>query len=732
MKKITVLIPTYNRANFICSTIESILAQSFSEFECLILDDGSTDNTREVIQSFLTDSRIQYFYHENRGEAETVNRGWQMATGEYFTQVNSDDPVYPDFLEAMIHALDANPDKILAYPDFDFIDEQGKVLQTTHGRAWDFLRNLAAYSCEAACPGTMFRRSALSDITQLKRKGFLHINDTEMYWNLALRGDFLHVPKVLTTWRQHQQQISAKRYKCISECEQWFRTYFSQKSLPAAVKDIEQQTRKSLCRYFISLLEQADLLPAEKRQLLRPYQQELGQPTYEFSCLQVGDQDLIGGKFNGHMLHIGLREKNIDAYHYVCKKESEDEYTFLLNNSDQKSLFDSLVFNKIFAASDIIHLHLIHNTQFDLSHLPFLSRLKPVIWTLHDPFALNGHCIYHGTCDKWKSQCMDCNHLETPFLRQEDTSCLEFALKKNAIAQSNMQAIVASKWMYDKVKASSIWQNKPVHLVPFGVDHNIFAPGDTQSARREMGLPADAIVLFARTQRYFKGLDILKESLDRLATHNNIVLLTVGQNGLLPNLPPSIFHKEYGWVTDDKKLAMLYQACDIFLMPSEQEAFGMMAIEAMSCGKMVLALDVVTSALPSVINAPHCGLAVDRTTYPHELLRLIAHPQEILQRGTDSLEYARKNYNFIVYLNNLIEVYKNTIETFTYSEESKNVLFQIQKYAPYSPHKPEASKASMSNYSYRKLINFYQKHGALQTSLKIKEKIKQVLISHFS
>lgn len=728
MKKITVIIPTYNRADFIYSTIKSIAIQSFTDFECIILDDGSTDNTREVVQQFLHNPRFKYFYHENMGEADTVNRGWQMATGEYFTQVNSDDPVYPDFLKTMVQALDANPDKILAYPDFDFIDEHGKVLSTTYGRPWNFLRNLSEYSCEAACPGTMLRRSALSDITQLKRKGFLHINDTEMYWNLALRGDFLHVPHVLTTWRQHQQQISTNRYKCIPECEQWFKSYFSQKNLSDSVKNVRQKTRLSMCKYFIALLEQADLSLEEKRNLISPYQEELGLTRYEFSCLQVGDRDLMGGKFNGHLLHIELRKKNIDAFHYVCIKDSEDQETYLANNSDSTTFFNSLIKNKIFANSDIIHLHLLHNTNFDILHLPFLSTLKPVVWTLHDPFALSGHCIYHGECEKWKSMCLDCKHLDAPFTRNKDTSCIEFYEKQYAIQNSNIQAIVASKWMYEKVMSSPIWKGKTVHLVPFGVDHAIFSPSDTRHARMKLGIPEDSVVLFARTQRHFKGLTIIKEVCDKLASQKNIILLTVGENNLLPNLPSSIIHKQYGWVTDDLLLATLYQACDIFLMPSEQEAFGMMAIEAMSCGKMVLALDTPMSALPSVINAPHCGIAKQKASYVEEVIRLLDHPDEILYRGQKSLEYAKINYNYETYINRIIDVYKYTMNTFTYSEIAKKTLHQIYKYFPYSP---QAQIMSCNPAKYRRIINYYQKHGAIKTCFKIKEKILSKALTWF-
>lgn len=740
MSKVSIIIPTYNRAGMICRTLQSIVAQTFDDFECLILDDGSTDNTEDIIQQYLADDRIKYFFHQNIGEAETVNRGWKLASGEYFTQVNSDDPVYPNFLEVMVKALEANPEKILAYPDFDFIDAEDKIIKTTRGRPWDFLRNLSEYSCEAACPGTMFRCSALSDIVTLKRKGFLHINDTEMYWNLALRGDFLHVPHVLTTWRQHDGQISTERYKSIPECEEWFKQYFSQSDLPHEVQRMAPQTRKSMCAYFISLLEQSCLPRLEKRKLCRPYQAELGITTYEFSCLQVGDQDLIGGKFNGHMLHKYLHKNNIETYHYVCIKQSHDDKTYILDNLGSTNFFNSLILNKKFIDSDILHLHLMHNTNFDLLHLPFISQLKPIVWTLHDPWVLGGHCIYHGGCSEWKNQCIDCKHKDIPFAISRDTSTLEFEIKRYSIQNSNISGVVASKFMYDKVKESPIWKDKKIYFVPFGVDQNIFYPADAQEARKKLGISEGTSVLFARTQQNFKGLEVLREAINSVGQQKQLTLLTVGQKELLDQLPSNVSLREYGWVDDDAMLAMLYQASDLFLMPSEQEAFGMMAIEAMSCGKMVLALDSPTSALPSVINSPYCGVAVNKEMYTQELSRLLNNHDEIAARGRKSLEFAKNTYSITNYVNRLIEIYQEEISSFHISRENEILQSQIRKnFGDYPCVGFINGVNSITNtisddiiYKMKNVVNYYKNFGALATGKKIKSKILKKYFSKLS
>lgn len=145
--KITVITPTFNRANLISKTIESILSQTYKNFEYYILDDGSTDNTKEVVEPYLKDKRVKYLYHENSGEPATVNWGWNLAKGEYFTQINSDDLVHKDLFKEMVEAMDKNKDKIVAYTDYNFIDENDNIILKQKNIDWDFIDALSKFSC---------------------------------------------------------------------------------------------------------------------------------------------------------------------------------------------------------------------------------------------------------------------------------------------------------------------------------------------------------------------------------------------------------------------------------------------------------------------------------------------------------------------------------------------------------------------------------------------------------
>lgn len=448
------------------------------------------------------------------------------------------------------------------------------------------------------------------------------------------------------------------------------------------------------------------------------------------TCVHIGDNDLIGNKFNGHDLHLYQQKIGIRSEHVVFKKESDDDATFAYRSPDNKYT-QHLIASPHIARADLLHLHLIHNTPFEISLLPVLSSLKPVVWTLHDPWSLTGHCIYPAACENWKEHCRDCLHLDAPFAITHDTSALEFYIKKNAIQNSAIHAIVASKWMENLVRQSPVWEGKPIHFIPFGIDQEIFTPLDSALARRMLGISEDQVVLFARTQRHFKGLEVLCDTFANLAPYRKYVVLTVGEKGLLRNLPPFVVHKDFGWLKDDKKLALLYQACDIFLMPSQQEAFGMMAVEAMSCGKMVLAL--TGTALPKVINAPDCGVAVSAKDYPGELRRLLDSPEEVAKRSYNSLCHAREFYSIDRYVYDISAVYKEAFDSFKPSVDARTVLTQLIQYPP-KPAVPAEIALPVARTSWvtkislvHRVLAHYRQHGVHATGRKILSRLTDIV-----
>ncbi len=123
MAKVSIIIPTYNYGKFICEAIDSILNQTFKDYEIIIVDDGSTDNTEEIIKKY--EDKINYFYKTNNGPASARNLGIQNATGDYICFLDSDDIFLPNKLEIQVNLLrsPSSSKTALLYSDFLITDK---------------------------------------------------------------------------------------------------------------------------------------------------------------------------------------------------------------------------------------------------------------------------------------------------------------------------------------------------------------------------------------------------------------------------------------------------------------------------------------------------------------------------------------------------------------------------------------------------------------------------------
>ena len=224
-----------------------------------------------------------------------------------------------------------------------------------------------------------------------------------------------------------------------------------------------------------------------------------------------------------------------------------------------------------------------------------------------------------------------------------------------------------------------------MYHVPFGINQELFKPVCINKAKNKLGIDEKSFTLMFRSDHnIYKGLDLIKAALSEI-TDETITLITVGQTGLLKKFKDKFNIIEFNWLKDDKKMVELYQACDLFLMLSKQETFGMIAIEAMSCAKPVLS--IMGTSLAGVINSPHAGIATkaDVKSFTKELQRLMNDPKEILERGKKSLEFAKKNYCHKVYVRRMIKVYKEVIARHKIDDEAKHVLGQLKKHMCQKP-----------------------------------------------
>jgi glycosyltransferase involved in cell wall biosynthesis len=396
--------------------------------------------------------------------------------------------------------------------------------------------------------------------------------------------------------------------------------------------------------------------------------------------LQINGYESPGRRFHGLALTSLLEKQGVQSKHLVWEKDSQNPevLTFegkwtrkanrIINRVERLASVQSMLYPHVmqmtrmpaFKEADLIHLHIIHSGYFSLSHLPKITALKPTVWTLHDPWAMTGHCIHPKNCDKWRSGCGQCPDLAAPFPLLRDNTKYLFNYKQRAYKNSNFEVIVASNWMQNMVLESPLFKGVPVHHIPFGLDLKRFSPVTNTNIRQKFGIDKDTLVLcFRATTEPYKGTSYLVEALKSIKTDLKICLLTLGGKGLLEPFRDRFQVIELGWVHDEELVRDVLVAADIFLMPSTAESFGLMAIEAMACAKPVIIFE--GTALHSITFAPDVGLSVpmsDVNALAQAIQHLIDNPAERQERGRKGREVAELHYDQELHVTRLVDVYK--------------------------------------------------------------------------
>ncbi len=234
---VSIIIPTYNRANYICETIDSILAQDYPKKEIIVIDDGSKDGTADILQKY--GAQIAYFYHPNQGEAVTVNRGWVEAKGKFAAIVSSDDPVRPGWLAACVDFMEKTPAAIVGYPDWIMIDDEGNEIKKVEVYDYSLEKMLGWWHCLPG-PGSLIRREVLRDISNLREPTCRYVSDMETWARLSLRGDFVRIPGFWATWRHHggATTVAASAVARATEVIKFGEKFFAQSNLPERVLNL--------------------------------------------------------------------------------------------------------------------------------------------------------------------------------------------------------------------------------------------------------------------------------------------------------------------------------------------------------------------------------------------------------------------------------------------------------------------------------------------------------------
>lgn len=206
---------TYNRAHYIAQAIDSVLSQTFTDFELLILDDTSTDNTEQILQPYLTDPRVKYIQNKtNLGITKNRNKALSLSNGKYIAVLDSDD-YWTDNNKLALQKefLDTNPDYTLIGTNMTVVDESNNILKKIKYLSNNFgikkLLLLKNFFCHSS---VMYKKQEIIDLGSYDES--LPIwEDYDLWLKIGIKYKFANLYQNTTAYRRHNNQSNAEKIK---------------------------------------------------------------------------------------------------------------------------------------------------------------------------------------------------------------------------------------------------------------------------------------------------------------------------------------------------------------------------------------------------------------------------------------------------------------------------------------------------------------------------------------
>lgn len=399
--------------------------------------------------------------------------------------------------------------------------------------------------------------------------------------------------------------------------------------------------------------------------------------------VEINCTDIIGHIFNGYDIMEELNRQGNDVRQIVLEKRSTNKNVISVSKDsivhEQIRMLEIChsVSNVLFPYGEVIyrsteyqnaelaHFHILHNSFISLFDYPMLMNSKPSVWTIHDPWILTGNCIYPLECEQWKNGCKNCDG--TGDHRYEMTEKnMEFMwnIKKAILEKINPNIVVSCDYMYKYLKESPLTAHfDKISIIPFGVEASRYATNDKEKCKRELGLcPWKTTIGFRVENAEIKGCNYIYEALLELNLGEEIELVTMGAGSVSEDIKKKYSVMEMGWVDKEEKMISIMKACDIFLMPSLAETFGLMAVESMAAGATVICFK--DTVLEDITDAPNCGIAVEYRSsakLAEAINYLIQNPGEMKLRGEQGRRLVENRYRFEDYISNHKNLYESII-----------------------------------------------------------------------
>lgn len=284
---------------------------------------------------------------------------------------------------------------------------------------------------------------------------------------------------------------------------------------------------------------------------------------------------------------------------------------------------------KRFQDADVVQIYGISGGYFAYPVLPLLSRKKPLIWWLTDPWLFTGKCTYPGACEAWKTGCGNCGLCGSAAERRVTERNWQF--KRRVYERTKGCLVAPSKWLYGLAKSSPLMQAFRIEYVPNGVDTDVFRPLDRGVMRRLWGVPEKARIVLMSTSTFSdprKGALLIGPILERvraLSEGMEIHVLFAGRRHppLEAALAKYLPFTPTGFIEEARLMATLYNAADLLLHPSLDENLSNMTCDCMACGTPVFCFDV--GGMRDIVSDGRTGMAAKAGDCEALACAIVAH-----------------------------------------------------------------------------------------------------------
>lgn len=398
---------------------------------------------------------------------------------------------------------------------------------------------------------------------------------------------------------------------------------------------------------------------------------------------------LINGNLDGggaaqiaRELYCGLKDAGIDTYYMVGWGESSEEEIEVLCHTIpmkiihtiRRELRGGVCYTNPYAKYkiikfirekqiDIVHFHNIANSYFGFEDIEEVGKYCKVVWTLHEMWALTGHCGHNLECRQWRTGCKKCPDIHRAVPINRDCAGKVWVRKKRAFSNKSIVFVTPSKWLENRCRESYL-KHEYITTINNGIHFSQYIKEDKVALRKKYGVAEERKVLLfvaANIQNEYKGFSFLEEALIGMENTDEYSLVIMGSGIVSQKLKQKMDVVEVGIIREEYHKQEIYRMADLLVITSIAENFPTVVLEAMASGIPVLGFD--TGGISEMIDES-CGWIVEKgnsEAMRQGIVGAFGDKDLLKSKGDLCIEKYRNNYKMSNMIDNYIKLYTQIV-----------------------------------------------------------------------